>query len=173
MLMTRRTATAGLTAGLLALMAGPVWSTATQPAFRRLVGGSFAELVAARRGQPFLLVLWSITCPPCRDEFTLLTEVLKSHPDLPLVLVCTDDVSEQALATTMLKDAGINVEESWIFADDAQKLRFEIDPDWYGELPRAYFYDSTTERKGISGRLTRQQVDDWLVATGQLKQAGR
>ena len=38
------------------------------PAFRPLQGGSFAGLVAARRDQPFLLVLWSITCGPCRTS---------------------------------------------------------------------------------------------------------
>lgn len=136
------------------------------PAFRPLQAGSFAGLVAARRDQPFLLVLWSITCGPCRDEFALLREVRASYPRLPLVLVSTDDVSEEAMAATLLRDFAMDGHESWIFADDAQKLRFEIDPDWYGELPRAYFYDASHRREGVSGSLARQRIEDWIRAEG-------
>jgi len=42
------------------------------------------------------------------------------------------------------------------------KLRFYIDPGWYGELPRSYFYDAAQQRSGHSGALTRAQLQDWL-----------
>jgi len=142
------------------------YARASQPAFRRLYGGSFAALVAARRNEPFLLVLWSITCRPCRDEFALLREMRGSYPSLPLVLVSTDDSSDEALATKVLNDFGMDGEESWIFADDAEKLRYEIDPDWYGELPRAYFYDAMHRREGVSGSLPRERIESWLAGPG-------
>ena len=121
--------------------------------------------MAARREQPFLLVLWSITCGPCRDEFALLREMRTRYPRLPLVLISTDDVSDEAMAATALRDFAMDGEESWIFADDAQKLRFEIDPGWYGELPRAYFYDASHRREGVSGSLTRERIESWLAST--------
>lgn len=138
----------------------------TAPAFRRLESGSFDALVAARRDQPFLLILWSITCGPCRDEFTLLREMRAHHPGLPLVLVATDDVSDEVTAARQLQDFAMTGEESWIFADDAQKLRYEIDPGWYGELPRAYFYDAGHYREGVSGKLTRERIEAWLATSG-------
>jgi len=158
-MITRRAAIVGV----LATLAGNALAAA--PAFRPLTRGSFGTLVDARRGEPFLLVLWSITCGPCRDEFALLRAMRVSHPNLPLVLVSTDDASDQALAGKALQDFGMTGEESWIFADDAQKLRFEIDPDWYGELPRAYFYDASHRREGVSGSLRRERIESWLAGT--------
>ncbi len=157
-MITRRTATCGL----LALLGAPAGAST---AFRPLRGGSFASLVATRRDQPFLLILWSITCGPCRDEFALLREMRARHPGLPLVLISTDDVSDELVATRALQDFAMADEESWIFADDAQKLRYEIDPDWYGELPRAYFYDAGHRRAGVSGSLTREQIEAWLATS--------
>lgn len=159
-MISRRVAIGGI---LLALAAN---ARGAEPAFRPLQSGSFAGLVAARRNQPFLLVLWSITCGPCRDEFALLREMRERHPGLPLVLISTDDVSDEAMAASALQDFAMDGEESWIFADDAQKLRFEIDPDWYGELPRAYFYDASHRREGVSGSLARQRIEDWIRAEG-------
>jgi len=135
------------------------------PALRPLEPGSFANLVGARRGQPFLLVLWSITCVPCRDEFALLRAIRTKHPGLPLVIVSTDDIADADLAARGLQDFGMDGEENWIFAADAQVLRYEIDPDWYGELPRAYFYDAGHRRDGISGRLPRSRIERWLAET--------
>ncbi|MEZ5565690.1 MAG: TlpA family protein disulfide reductase [Gammaproteobacteria bacterium] len=173
-MITRRT----ITCGLLALVAGgaaattapadsaPAPTHATQAVpFRSLQSGSFAELVSARSNQPFLLILWSITCGPCRDEFTLLREVRASYPQLPLVLISTDDINDRDVAATALGNFGMTGEESWIFADDAQRLRYEIDPAWYGELPRAYFYDADHQRKGVSGKLSREQIETWLANT--------
>jgi hypothetical protein len=158
--LTRR-ATIG---GIFAALAGN--ARAAQSAFRRLYSGSFAALLAARRNQPFLLVLWSITCRPCRDEFALFREMRRSYPSLPLVLISTDDSSDEAVAATALHDFDMEGEESWIFADDAQKLRYEIDPGWYGELPRAYFYDAMHRREGVSGSLPRERLESWLAGLG-------
>ncbi len=148
--------------GLLMMWAA---TAVAAPSFKLLESGSFAGLVAARGNQPFLLVLWSVTCAPCRDEFSLLRTMQAEHPGLPLVLVSTDDVSDESVAAKALADFGMTGEESWIFADDSQKLRYEIDPGWYGELPRAYFYDSSHRREGVSGRLSRKRIEAWLAGT--------
>ncbi len=149
--------------GLLALATA---SRAAEPAFRLLGRGSFAQLVAARRDQPFLLVLWSITCVPCREEFELLRELRDRYPRMPLVLVATDDQSDAAMAARMLDRYEMGEEESWMFADDPQRLRYEIDPAWYGELPRAYFYDARHRREAVSGSLERDRVEAWIEAVG-------
>ena len=88
------------------------------------------------------------------------------HLHLPLVLISTDDRSDEAMAAMALRDFAMDGEESWIFADDAQKLRYEIDPGWYGELPRAYFYDASHHREGVSGSLARERIEAWLGSQG-------
>lgn len=149
---------------LLAGLAGTAWPA--KPSMRLLRDGSFAALVAARREQAFVLVMWSVTCVPCRDEFELLRELRTRYPRLPLVLIATDDVADEAVAARMIERYGLADEESWIFADDAQKLRYQIDPGWYGELPRTYFYNSSHRRDGVSGSLTPEQVVTWLREQG-------
>lgn len=52
---------------------------------------------------------------------------------------------------------------SWQFAGNfPEKLRHAVDPGWFGELPRSYFHDGAVESRGLSGRLTREQVVQWL-----------
>lgn len=144
---------------LILLAAGSVSAAPPKP----FLPGSFDGLVAAWQDRPFLLVLWSITCAPCREEFATIAAVRRDHPELPLALISTDDIAEADTATTMLKTYGLDDVEAWMFADDnAQRLRYEIDPAWYGEMPRAYFYAADHRREGVSGRLPRQRIESWL-----------
>lgn len=139
------------------------WSAAGA-APRPFVPGSFAELVEARSGQPYLLVLWSTTCLPCRDEFRVLAELREQHGELPLVLVGTDPPGQEAMVDRMLEHFGLAGQENWAFADDdTLRLRFEIDAEWYGELPRSYFYAASGERIAASGKLERARLEEWIA----------
>lgn len=131
---------------------------------RPFLPGSFGELVEARAGEPYLLVLWSTTCLPCREEFRVLAELREEHGELPLVLVGTDPPGQEAMVNRMLEHFGLADLENWAFADDdALLLRFEIDPEWYGELPRSYFYAPGGERVAASGKLERARLEDWIA----------
>ena len=39
-----------------------------------------------------------------------------------------------------------------------ERLRYTIDPDWFGALPRSYFYDERGNRKGVSGLLSKEKI---------------
>ena len=40
-------------------------------------------------------------------------------------------------ARAMLEKAGLGTAENWLFGDGfVERLRFEIDPAWQGEIPR-------------------------------------
>jgi thiol-disulfide isomerase/thioredoxin len=125
--------------------------------------GSFAGLLEARRGEPFLLVLWSLACPPCLREFEMLGQLRKVHPRFPLVLIATDDIADSEPVMEVLRRYGLELEEAWIFADqDAARLRYEIDPGWHGDMPRAYFYQPNHDREAVSGSLERARVEAWV-----------
>ena len=47
-----------------------------------------------------------------------------------------------------------------------EKLRYVIDQDWYGELPRSYYYDADHQRSSHSGTLSQQQLSAWLGKKG-------
>lgn len=124
---------------------------------------SFAQIKAERAGQPFVLALWSVDCPPCMVELDLLGRMREQHPDLPLVLISTDDIALQADAEDFLRDYGLADMSSWMFADDyAAPLRFSIDPQWFGELPRSYYFDQEHQFEAHSGIMTEAQLRRWL-----------
>ena len=50
-----------------------------------------------------------------------------------------------------------------MFADSfAERLRFSIDPNWYGELPRSYFFDESHEFKAHSGIVSEALLAEWF-----------
>jgi hypothetical protein len=44
-----------------------------------------------------------------------------------------------------------------------EKLRFEIDRRWYGEIPRTHFYDRAHQREIKTGLINQQFVEDWIA----------
>ena len=121
---------------------------------------TFAELKSRFTGQPFLVSLWSVDCPPCRLELQMLGKVMARNPEFPLLLISTDDIRMREDALYVLEDYQLDHIESFMFADGfVERLRFSIDPAWYGELPRSYFYDADGSFEGHSGVLTREQLD--------------
>lgn len=127
------------------------------------VVGSIKEITAARQGKPFILGMWSLTCTHCRGELALLSGLLEKHPDLDLVLVSTDTPEEGDAISTTLGQYGLGGAQAWVFADPfVERLRFEIDPKWYGELPRTYFYDAAGIARGVSGVLNARETELWV-----------
>ena len=50
--------------------------------------------------------------------------------------------------------------EYWKFAHlFPQQLRLTIDPDWYRELPRTYYYSPDHSHHAVSGKLSAEQVE--------------
>lgn len=154
---------------LFSLMASLlVWTSycyGVQSEPKPFVPGSYSAILAARQGRPFLLVLWSINCPPCRKELDLLADTHREYPMLDLVLIATDDTGDINQVRGVLAEYGLDNLESWIFADpNDQRLRYEIDDKWYGELPRSYFYDPEHNRIALSGSLKSQHLEAWIAA---------
>ncbi len=75
-------------------------------------------------------------------------------------MLTTDDSSADEQVQQILGKNDLAGLENWIFADDnSQKLRYEIDPLWYGEMPRTYFYNKKHEREGVSGVLSQKEYE--------------
>jgi len=130
---------------------------------RPFTADSFKEIVAASDGGEFLLGLWSVDCPPCLVELRLMGGVLKRNPNLPYVLVSTDPIEDRDLAAEFLEDLGLAGIESWMFADHfVERLRHSIDPNWYGELPRSYFFDGNGKRESHSGIVDEKLLASWF-----------
>ena len=125
--------------------------------------GSFDAIKERFSGQEFLLGLWSVDCPPCLVEMEFMAELLKHNPEIPYVLVSTDSIEQRDYSIEFLEDVGLADRESWMFADSfVERLRFSIDPNWYGELPRSYFFDSNHAMKSHSGIVSEELLQEWF-----------
>lgn len=125
--------------------------------------GSMREVASAHAGKPFILAFWSLSCVYCKANLDQLGKLLAQHPRLPLVLVATDSVEESADIAAVLDKYGLGNAQSWVFADAfVERLYFEIDRKWRGELPRTYFYDAGHRARVVSGKLDEQETTDWV-----------
>lgn len=124
------------------------------------VPGSYRQMLDNHAGKPFMLVIWSVTCSSCLKDMALLNKMHKANPKIDIVMLSTDDSTVTDDIQKILTKNELNGLENWYFADEnPQKLRYEIDPKWYGELPRTYFVGKNNGREGVSGVLTQENYE--------------
>jgi thiol-disulfide isomerase/thioredoxin len=122
--------------------------------------GSYKQLLESNANKPFMLVIWSITCSSCLKDMALLNKMHKANPKINMVMLSTDDTSATEQVQQILAKNELTGLENWLFADEnPQKLRYEIDSKWYGELPRTYFLNKNHERKAVSGVLSQEDYE--------------
>jgi thiol-disulfide isomerase/thioredoxin len=124
---------------------------------------SYRTLLSQYENRPLVLVLWSITCSSCMKEMAALKTFSETHPELSLVLVSVDDFSDADSVRAVLEKNQLTGMDNWLFSEaNSARLRFQIDPAWYGELPRTYFYNAAHERTAVSGVLSEQDYDQLI-----------
>jgi thiol-disulfide isomerase/thioredoxin len=136
---------------------------------RPFLRGSWQELRQLHQGKPTIVHFWGITCAPCMVEMPRWAKLAETDRKLDLVLVDADPVGEAADAP-MLAKMGLAGTESWRFADDfTERLRYEIDPKWHGELPLTLLIGRDGAVRKIIGSADFAEVQHWL--DGQEKPA--
>ncbi len=139
---------------------GPINASQQMKAFET---DSLAQITSQRQGQAFLMVLWSVDCPPCFKELALLQRMGAKLNQTNIVLISADDYQQREAAQDVLRDYQLDHLDQWIFsANLPERLRYQIDPGWYGELPRAYFYAPDHQRRAHSGVLDEKTLEAWL-----------
>ena len=121
--------------------------------------GSFEQIVSDKNKQDHLVILWSFDCPPCITELEKISELHQQFPDYQLTLINTDAVDEQVRVKKILQQFNLAGLDNWGFANrDEEKLRYDIDPRWYGDLPRSYFFPLQGKIKRLRGALTSAEL---------------
>ncbi len=112
--------------------------------------------------RPLLVILWSVDCPPCHDELAALGSLKDDFPNMPVMIINTDSHLRPEQVDEVLNQHGIADLKHFQFADPVPaRQRREIDPQWYGELPRSYLMeaDKTTPH---SGAVSESSLRGWL-----------
>ncbi len=113
--------------------------------------------------QPLIISFWSIDCPYCIDDLKKLGKALSKNKNVKLITVCVDGKESAKKAERILNLAHLPEHERYQYAEvDEDKLRYSIDPTWYGELPRTYFYDTAHQVTPLGGKISNSFLDAWL-----------
>lgn len=157
---------------VLMLLTGVSNTFASQQA-QPLIRGSYQKIIKAHEGMPFIVALWSVSCTHCGADLEIFERLAKKYTGFNLVLISTDSPDQEATIVSSLNKYNLEPSksknmratkiESWVFADSySERLRYEIDAQWYGELPRTYFFDATGKASGVSGVLDEVKTEQWV-----------
>jgi thiol-disulfide isomerase/thioredoxin len=143
------------------LVATPLQAEGQLHAFER---GSWQAILRAHAGRPTMVNFWGVTCGPCKVELPLLGQLMRETPGLDVVTVSADFVPSLPETTAAVLDkAGLSSAENWIFSDGfVERLRYEIDPSWQGEIPRTVLIASDGKITTIEGIVDIAEVRRWL-----------
>lgn len=128
--------------------------------------GSWSKLRAAHDGEPTVVHFWGLTCAPCLVEMPEWGKLRAERPDMRLVMVAADPVPQDpARVNDMLARSDLAKAENWAFTDRFnERLRYEIDPAWAGELPRTLLIDRDGRETVLTGVADLAEVRAWLDA---------
>ena len=129
--------------------------------------GSWQQIRRAHAGEPLVVHFWGVTCGPCRAEMPQWGRFLNEREDLRLVTVDADLVPNAPTAVeAMLAESGLSARaENWMFSDDfVERLRYEIDPHWQGEIPRTVLIAADGTTTALEGVADFAEIRAWLDA---------
>jgi thiol-disulfide isomerase/thioredoxin len=127
---------------------------------------SMQRIVEAHKGEPFVLVVWSLDCEFCRASLNTLSQARQHGKDLTVVTVSTDEAGDPELGPTMqerLSQLGMD-HDAWAYGSlPPERLRYAIDPHWHGEKPRSYWFNARGERVAHSGVITPAIIEKYYA----------
>ncbi|KGK00390.1 TlpA family protein disulfide reductase [Thalassotalea sp. ND16A] len=135
--------------------------TAKETAFDAI---EFEQIKQQHMGRRWLMLLWSVDCPPCFKELKMINNLSQQVKDLAIVIVNTDEQVAAGERQQIIDDYQLQRFQHFYFEDGKNDHnRFVIDPTWYGELPRSYFVDANGKFHGKSGLINEAILSKWLI----------
>jgi len=151
-----------LSAAMLMAAASALAAPSALEPFER---GTWQRLLRSHAGHPTLVHFWGVTCGPCKVELPLLGQFMKDHPGVDVITISADLVPNLPAATqSMLDKAGLSTAENFIFDDGfVERLRYEIDPAWQGDIPRTMLISRDGTITTIEGSAEIADLEKWSV----------
>lgn len=151
------------------ILAGALAASLIRPAHAEMRGfgrGSWKSLLAANEGRSAIIHFWGVTCGPCMTELPVWGQFLRAHPDAPLILIAADPAPQpdDAIASVLTR-SGLTQAQCWRFDTGfSDRLYFEVDPDWQGELPRTTLLSTDGSQDTWLGDTDFARLGAWLAA---------
>lgn len=127
--------------------------------------GSWQAIRQAHVGRPTLVHFWGVTCGPCKVELPQLGKFAKSHPGVDVVMIDADLVpNTPAAVRATVSQAGLASAENWVFGDTfTERLRYEVDPKWQGDIPRTVLIGKDGLMTTIEGAADISKLEKWAT----------
>ncbi len=147
---------------LSAFLAGPGRAVG-QGDIRPFGLGSFSAILKAGEGRARVVAFWSLTCPPCLAEMPMWAKLVKERPDVGFSMISTDKEEDLPRIRRVLAKYGLGAIDAWFFAERfVERLRFDVDKKWRGEVPKTYLIDPQGRIETVTGFLEEADLKDWL-----------
>ncbi len=154
--------------GFCAILALSGLRDATALEFKPYGRGSFAELRKLHEGRPLIVHFWSVACPPCLAELPEWAKIANERRSFDIVFVNADRVEDRPRALRRLDKAQLTGLAQYGFADDfVERLYFEVDSSWRGELPFTALVGADGKLVTVVGSIDDPLIADWLARAGK------
>jgi thiol-disulfide isomerase/thioredoxin len=126
---------------------------------------TFVQIKQQYYGQKWLIILWSVECPPCMKELALVKKLQQEKENLAVVIINVDTGEEyEVKRQEIIAHFQLTQVTQLYFRDGFEAhSRYLIDPQWFGELPRSYFIDEAGVFHGKSGLVDKVILSKWLL----------
>lgn len=132
--------------------------------FKAYGRGSFAELRRQHLGRPLIVHFWSVGCPPCLAELPEWAKIASQRKAVDIVFVNADRDDDRPRAQSRLERAGLSGALHYGFADDfVERLYFEADPTWRGELPFTALIGADGSLVTVTGAVDDPLISAWFA----------
>lgn len=151
------------------ILAGLLATGLARPAraeLRPFARGTWQSLLNANKNHRAIVHFWGITCGPCMTELPVWGKLLRDRPNAPLIMIAADlaPQPDDALVAVLAR-AGLAGVQSWRFGTAfSDRLYFEVDPEWQGELPRTVLLSADGTQDSWLGDTDFARLGAWLVA---------
>ena len=139
---------------------------AAQPAGAGLLPyetGQWHSLLASGQGKPLLVHFWGFSCPPCIEELPAWADFVRAHPGLNAVFIEVDQVPEEMTRRALTDERLIDADNRANVAYFDEYFRYEIDPQWFGELPITLLIDAKGKVRKLRGTADFAAIDRWAA----------
>lgn len=158
--------TLSLTLLSLILLSGTGLSLEFKPYGR----GDFDQVAQLRENRPRIIHYWSVTCPACIAELGQWTKFINEHRDIDIIFINTDDDEDRERAAARLEKNGLSRATHYGFSDSfVEKLYYEVDKSWRGELPFTVLISTNGPRVNVTGALDDPHFVAWLNQLNGMK----
>ncbi len=138
-------------------------ANASESVYKPFIKGSFEQIQQDNKDRPYIIAFWSVTCAYCMKELALFGELMQKYPQVKLITITTDAFLEDETVKQLMATKSLEGTETWVFADNyVERLYFDINPRWRGELPLTYFFDKKGEMLRHMGVVKEGELVEWL-----------